>query len=54
MRIVTKRPRPRNGGVEVDGRMVVVARGNLVALSEGEEKPKSTPTGSAGAVEGEQ
>jgi len=53
MRIVTKRPRPRNGGVEVHGRMVVAVRGNVVALSEGEKRPKSTPAGSAGAVERE-
>ena len=31
VRIVSRGPGPRNVGVEVDGRLVVVPRGNLVA-----------------------
>jgi len=44
VRIVTAGPGPRNVGVEIDGRVVVVPRGNLVA--------ESAPASSAGAQEG--
>ena len=44
VRIVTDGPGPRNVGVEIDGRLVVVPRGNLVA--------ESAPASSAGAQKG--
>jgi len=44
VRIVTAGPGPRNVGVEIDGRVVVIPRGNLVA--------ESAPASSAGAQEG--
>ena len=34
VRIVARGPGPRNVGVEIDGRLVVVPRGNLVAVEE--------------------
>ena len=34
VRIVAKGPGPRNVGVEIDGLLVVVPRGNLVAMQE--------------------
>ena len=34
VRIVAKGPGPRNVGVEIDGHLVVVPRGNLVAVQE--------------------
>ena len=34
VRIVPRGPGPRNVGVEIDGRVVVVPRGNLVAVGE--------------------
>jgi len=34
VRIVSRGPGPRNVGVEIDGRLVVVPRGNLVAVGE--------------------
>ena len=34
VRIVAKGPGPRNVGVEIDGKVVVVPRGNLVAIEE--------------------
>jgi hypothetical protein len=43
VRFVTRGSGPRNVGVEVDGRLVVAARGNLVAVGGGELGPKSTP-----------
>jgi len=39
VRIVTGGPGPRNVGVEIDGRVVVIPRGNLVIA----ESPKNTP-----------
>ena len=44
VRIVAAGPGPRNVGVEIDGHVVVVPRGNLVA--------ESAPASSAGAQEG--
>ena len=44
VRIVTNGPGPRNVGVEIDGRIVVIPRGNLMA--------ESAPASSAGAQEG--
>ena len=44
VRIVTTGPGPRNVGVEIGGRVVVIPRGNLVA--------ESAPASSAGAQEG--
>jgi len=44
VRIVTNGPGPRNVSVEIDGRVVVIPRGNLVA--------ESAPASSAGAQEG--
>jgi len=35
VRIVSRGPGPRNVGVEVNGRVVVIPRGNLVAVEEG-------------------
>ena len=32
VRLVSNGPGPRNAGVEVDGRIIVVPRGNLVAI----------------------
>jgi len=34
VRVVSRGPGPRNTGVELDGRLVVVPRGNLVAIRE--------------------
>ncbi len=34
VRVVAKGPGPRNVGVEIDGRLVVASRGNLVAVGE--------------------
>ena len=34
VRVVSGGPGPRNVGVEVDGKLVVVPRGNLVAIRE--------------------
>ena len=34
VRVVSRGPGPRNVGVEVDGRIVVVPRGNLVVVRE--------------------
>ena len=34
VRIVSRGPGPRNVGVEIDGAVVVVPRGNLVAVGE--------------------
>ena len=36
VRIVSRGPGPRNVGVEIDGRLVVVPRGNLVVVPEEE------------------
>ena len=35
VRVVSRGPGPRNVGVEINGRLVVVPRGNLVAVPEG-------------------
>jgi len=35
VRVVSRGPGPRNTGVEIDGQLVVVPRGNLVAVEEG-------------------
>ena len=43
VRVVSLGPGPRNVGVEIDGRLVVVPRGNLTA--------KSTPTPAEAGVE---
>ena len=34
VRVASRGPGPRNTGVELDGRLVVVPRGNLVAIRE--------------------
>ena len=34
VRVVSRGPGPRNVGVEIDGRLVVIPRGNLAALKE--------------------
>ena len=44
VRVAAAGPGPRNVGVEIDGRVVVIPRGNLVA--------ESAPASSAGAQEG--
>ena len=41
VRIVSRGPGPRNVGVEIDGRLVVIPRGNLVVV----ESPENTPGG---------
>jgi len=48
VRIAGRGPRPRNVGVEVDARIVVVPRGNLVAISK-RAANESTPASRAGA-----
>ena len=45
VRVVSRGPGPRNVGVEIDGRLFVIPRGNLMAL------PEKTSTGAA-EVEG--
>ena len=49
VRVVSRGPGPRNVGVEIDGRLVTIPRGNLVAM----EMPKNTPARRAG-VSGEE
>ena len=52
VRIVARGPGPRNVGVEIEGRIVVVPRGNLVAIGERQtNRPKSTPASVAGVEE---
>jgi len=52
VRIVAAGPGPRNVGVEIDGRIIVVPRGNLIAIGECQtDRPKSTPASVAGVEE---
>ena len=49
VRVVAKGPGPRNVGVEIDGRVIVVPRGNLVAV---DESPENTPPRADGVQKG--
>lgn len=51
VRIVAKGPGPRNVGVEIDGRIVVIPRGNLVAeeMASGSSEAGTTPNESVAA-----
>jgi len=52
VRTVSSGPGPRNVGVKIGGRIVVVPRGNLVAVGECQtNRPKSTPASVAGVEE---
>ena len=51
VRLVGHGPGPRNVGVEIAGRVIVVPRGNLVAVDRSVKRPKSTPAGTG--VDGE-
>ena len=52
VRTVTDGPGPRNVGVKIDGQLVVVPRGNLVAIGDRQtNRPKSTPGAEAPGVE---
>jgi len=48
VRVVSPGPGPRNAGVEIDGRLAVIPRGNLVAT----ERPNNTPAGAGVSKEG--
>ena len=53
VRVVSRGPGPRNVGVEIDGRIVVVPRGNLIVVGKRQmNRPKSTPDAEAPGVEG--
>ncbi|MCG3174644.1 MAG: hypothetical protein GMKNLPBB_02904 [Myxococcota bacterium] len=49
VRIVTRGRGPRNVGVEIDGQMVVIPRGNLVAMPE-KTSAAGTEVGSGGGM----
>jgi hypothetical protein len=52
VRVVSGGPGPCNVGVEINGRTVVVPRGNLVSVGKRRTNmPKSTPADSTGAIE---
>ena len=51
VRLASRGPGPRNVGVEIEDRLVVVPRGNLVAMRERQtNSPKSTPAAQAPGV----